>query len=347
MATTAHLGITLIEQAQAQKEVSVNEALLRMDALLNTGAKDKDLAAPPSSPAEGDVYIVAASATGDWTGQSGNLAYFNQIWRFIAPREGLTLWVNDEDKAYSYNGSVWVENTVSFQNIPMLGVNTAADGTNKLAVKSAAVLLDNVGAGVQVKVNKNASSDTASFLFQDNYSGRAEIGCVGDDDFQFKVSPDGSGFSTAIRIDKTDASATLKELRVDNIASGFTGSEWVVKQAGYQTGDATTTVIASIPLAEGEMLTVHAMTNGFRNDYTEGFGAARYGTYRRGTGGNVTIVGSTSVPHNDRKDFAESVTFGFSANTTTQTVDIRVTGAASKTINWVCSYQYMKTKTNG
>lgn len=346
MATTAHLGITLVEQAQASKEVTVNEALMKLDALLNTGARDKDLATPPASPAAGDVYIVAASPTGAWAGQAGKVAYFDQLWRFISPREGLTLWVNDEDKAYSYNGAAWVENTVSFQNIPLLGVNATADTTNKLAVKSAAVLMDHVGAGVQVKLNKNTQSDTTSFLFQDNYSGRAEIGCVGDDDFQFKVSPDGSSFTTAIRIDRTDAFTTLRELHVDNIASGFAGSEFVTRQAGIQTTDATTTVIAAIALAEGEMITLHAIANGLRNDYTEGFGAARYATYRRGTGGNVTIVGSTSIPHNDRKDFSESVTFGFNANTTSQTVEIRVTGAASKIINWTCTYQFMKTRTN-
>lgn len=345
MATTAHLGITLVEQAQASKEVTVNEALMKLDALLNTGAKDKDLATPPVSPAAGDVYIVAASPTGAWAGQAGKVAYYDQLWRFISPREGLTLWVNDEDKAYSYNGTAWVENTVSFQNIPMLGVNATADSTNKLAVKSSAVLMDNVGAGVQIKLNKNVAADTASFLFQDNYSGRAEIGCVGDDDFQFKVSPDGTGFTTAIRIDKTDAFTTLRELRVDNIASGFAGSEWVVRQAGVQTTDATATVIFSLALAEGEMVTLETLINGFRSDYSEGYGAKRIASFRRATGGNVTQISTTSVSH-DKEDFSGSPSVSVTANTTTQMVEIKVTGEVAKTINWSCTCQYMKTRTN-
>lgn len=96
MATTPHLGLTLVEQAQAQKEVTVNMALMRVDALLNTGAVDKDLSAPPASPAEGDVYIVASGATGDWAGHDGEVVYFEQAWRFIIPNEGLMLWVQDE-----------------------------------------------------------------------------------------------------------------------------------------------------------------------------------------------------------------------------------------------------------
>lgn len=107
MATTSHLEITLLEQSQAQKEITINEAFARIDAVLNSGAIDRDLAAPPSSPAAGDVYIVAASPTGAWAGKSANIAYFDQIWRFIVPREGMMLWVNDENLRVVYNGTHW------------------------------------------------------------------------------------------------------------------------------------------------------------------------------------------------------------------------------------------------
>jgi hypothetical protein len=107
MVTTEHLEITLLESAQAQKEITVNEALARIDAILNCGAIDKDLATPPGSPAAGDVYIVAAAATGAWAGKSGQIAYFDQLWRFIAPNEGAMLWVNDEDAHYVFDGTAW------------------------------------------------------------------------------------------------------------------------------------------------------------------------------------------------------------------------------------------------
>ena len=108
MTTTTHLSVTLVETAQAQKEVTVNEALKRVDAILNTSAKDKDLATPPGSPAAGDVYIVAASPTGAWTGHAGHIAYYDQTWQFIVPNEGMTLWVADEDAFYAYfGGGAW------------------------------------------------------------------------------------------------------------------------------------------------------------------------------------------------------------------------------------------------
>lgn len=92
----------------------------------------------------------------------------------------------------------------------VLGINANADTTNRLSVTSAAALFNHAGAGHQVKVNKNAAADTASFLFQTNFSGRAEIGTTGDDDFHFKVSADGSAFTEALILNKTTGAVTHK-----------------------------------------------------------------------------------------------------------------------------------------
>lgn len=108
MAVSNNIGFTFIEQSQSQKEVTANAALAAIDALMNTGAIDKDLATPPTSPANGDVYIVAASPTGAWAGKAGQIAYYNSGWKFIVPKEGVTLWVKDEDVYYIYSGSAWV-----------------------------------------------------------------------------------------------------------------------------------------------------------------------------------------------------------------------------------------------
>jgi hypothetical protein len=113
MTTTSHLGVTLLEQAQAQKEVTVNEALSRIDAILNTGAISKAVSTPPGLPAAGAVYIVGTSPTGAWSGKANQVAYFDQIWRFVVPNEGMSLWVNDEDLFYSYNGTNWVAPSAS------------------------------------------------------------------------------------------------------------------------------------------------------------------------------------------------------------------------------------------
>ena len=58
--TTTHLLLPYILAAQAQKHVTHNEALRILDGLVQLSVLDRDLTAPPGSPAEGDRDIVAA-----------------------------------------------------------------------------------------------------------------------------------------------------------------------------------------------------------------------------------------------------------------------------------------------
>src|SRR5262245_30542356 len=164
MADSTHLAMPYLEAAQAQKHVTHNEALRVLDAVVMLCVLDRDLATPPGSPAEGDRYLVAPSPTGAWAGQAGRVAARQDgAWRFCAPQEGWRVWIADEDILLVFNGTTWIG--AATQNAALMGVNTTADATNKLAVSSSAVLFNNAGSGVQVKLNKNGDGDTASFLF--------------------------------------------------------------------------------------------------------------------------------------------------------------------------------------
>ena len=165
----------------------------------------------------GDVYIIASSPTGAWAGKTNYVTYYNNGWRFIAPKEGMRLWVNNEDVLYTYNGTAWAQIEAIPEQVDILGINATADVTNKLAVASSAVLFNHNGAGTQIKVNKNTATDTASFLYQDNFSGRAEIGLTGDDDFHFKVSADGTTWNDSIIIDKTTGNVSLNSHKITNL----------------------------------------------------------------------------------------------------------------------------------
>ena len=199
MAESANLGLPFVEAAQAQKHVTHNEALRALDAIVMLAVIDRDLSAPPGSPADGDRYLVATAASGDWSGQDGKIAAWQDgAWAFHAPREGWIAWIADENIVLVFDGAVWTG--AATQNAGLLGVNTTADATNRLAVSSGAALFNHAGSGVQVKLNRNGGGDNASFLFQTGFSGRAEIGCLGGDDFVFKTSPDGSAFSTGLTL---------------------------------------------------------------------------------------------------------------------------------------------------
>lgn len=211
MEQTTNLKMPFIMPSQAQKHVTHNEALLALDVLVQLSVLNRHLTAPPPLPIEGSRYIVAASPTGAWAGKSGQVAAWQDgAWAFHPPLNGWLAWVTDEKRILAHDGSSWVDTlSLGINPASMVGINATADATNRLAVKSPAVLFDNQGAGQQVKVNKAAIGDTASVPFQTGYSGRAEFGLTGDDDWHVKVSPDGSAWTEALRVSNADGRVLL------------------------------------------------------------------------------------------------------------------------------------------
>lgn len=111
--TLSNLQQTLLVSAAAGNVTLQNTVNQWVDALFG-GCIDKDLTAEPSSPTEGDLYILPSSPTGDSWGSfsSDDLAlYLNGAWTSLTPtsgREGLRVWVNDEDTMYYWTGGEWV-----------------------------------------------------------------------------------------------------------------------------------------------------------------------------------------------------------------------------------------------
>lgn len=216
MNDTPNLALPYILAAQAQKHVTHNEAIRALDCLVQLSIASRTLSEPPTSPEDGTRYIVANRANGDWADQDGKVAaYQDGAWVFYAPKEGWRAWAVSESALLVYEAGAWLalpsggngeggggDLPTAFDSLTHVGVNATADTTNRLSLKSPASLFDNEGAGHQQKINKKTSSDTASVLYQTNYSGRAETGLAGDDDYHFKVSPDGSTWYDAIKIDR-------------------------------------------------------------------------------------------------------------------------------------------------
>lgn len=360
MADTPNLVLPYLAANQSQKHVTVNEALRRLDALVQITVQSAALAAPPGSPAEGQRWIVAAAATGIWAGQSGKIAAWQDgAWAFYAPLDGWTaidistdtlllynagtgIWTglitgvfsdavftlqddidptkqarfqiagftagatrvftlpdatttlaglavaqtfsakqtlsnaNNDLGTSTGNGTTNLANgatlsgstksvnigtagvsgsttnvaigsavagalgtltinspTVTFGSsvsaIAMAAANVSAlylglggaasDATNRLSINAPASLFNHAGAGHQVKVNKSSATDTGSFLFQTGFSGRAEFGLTGSDDFQIKVSPDGSVWNNALAIEAATGRTTINALALANVGS--------------------------------------------------------------------------------------------------------------------------------
>lgn len=224
MESTVNLDLPYIMPSQAQKHVTHNEALELLDALVQCVVIDRDLSSAPGGAQEGDRYIVAAGAGGEWEGHEGSIAVRRDGgWRFLAPGAGWRAWAIDEAALLYWTGSAWQSAAAGagdLQNLSRLGVGATADAQNPFSAKLnnalwAALTTGEGGTGnLRYVMNKEAPSGVLSLLMQSNWSGRAEIGLVGDDDLTIKVSPDAIGWSEALRIDRHTAKVSFAATNV-------------------------------------------------------------------------------------------------------------------------------------
>ena len=200
MDQSPNLSLPYLLPNQAQKHVTVNEALRLLDSLVQLRVLSRTTGTPPASPVEGDRYVVPAGASGAWAGSDGAIAaYIDGAWALLPAQEGHIAWVSDEAVLIVRDGSGWT--TAVQGEVPLLGINATADIDTRLAVASTSSLFSHAGAGHQLKINRLTGSDTASLLFETDHSAQAEAGFAGDSVFRLKVAPAGDPLSTALSVD--------------------------------------------------------------------------------------------------------------------------------------------------
>ena len=108
MTDTPRMSLPLLAPAQAQKHVTVNEALARIDALTHLTLVSVQVATPPATAGDGTIYGVPPGAVNAWAGQGGMLAIaVNGGWVFVPPRRGWRAMVLDQGMPAIWDGSDW------------------------------------------------------------------------------------------------------------------------------------------------------------------------------------------------------------------------------------------------
>lgn len=80
------------------------------DVLIQCSVLDRDLSAPPGSPTNGAAYIVAAGASGAWSGNANNIARWSSVtsaWEFFVPKAGWRAHVVDEAVTLTFVAGSW------------------------------------------------------------------------------------------------------------------------------------------------------------------------------------------------------------------------------------------------
>ena len=106
---TASLALPYTAAAQAQKHVTHNAALKKLDGIVQLAVEASGATSPPGSPAEGDRYLLGASPTGVWAGEGGKLAvYVDGAWWFAAPAIGWLAFDRASDQLLVRKSGGWV-----------------------------------------------------------------------------------------------------------------------------------------------------------------------------------------------------------------------------------------------
>ena len=102
--TTPNLSLPELVASQAQPHLTLNNALRRLDALVQASVIS-ETNTPPGSPAEGDAYIVGSSPTGAWADHAGEIAtLIGGGWTFTVPAAGWFVYNQGAGDYYSCDG---------------------------------------------------------------------------------------------------------------------------------------------------------------------------------------------------------------------------------------------------
>lgn len=157
-------GFDEIAQNQANKYLTHNETLRKLEAVLFRAAS-ATTTAQPGSPSEGDVYIMPSTSTGtDWAGYSEHdiALYINTAWENITPWEGLRLYISNLKMHLLFDGTSWIP--TAFLPIKIKDRNLSNLSVSPEPASGDAYILAS-GSPQQFPVNDIAVSDGANGWF--------------------------------------------------------------------------------------------------------------------------------------------------------------------------------------
>ena len=129
---SGRFGLPFLAAGQAQKELTHNEALALIDAVLCPAVESAGLETPPGSPSVGQCWIAGASPTGAWTDAAGALACWTEGgWRFLPAVEGMQVWLKDARLWAVRDAGEWVvgearATRILVDGVPVVGARGAA-----------------------------------------------------------------------------------------------------------------------------------------------------------------------------------------------------------------------------
>ena len=137
------LKLPLLAAAQAQKEITHNEALALADVAIQAVVQSVAPATVPTSPSPGQCWIVGIAPTGAWAGQAGAIAAWRAGgWRFIAPFQGMIAWSIADNVAVRRTASAWVVGALTAVTLAIGGQQVVGARQPRVTTPSGGTTID-------------------------------------------------------------------------------------------------------------------------------------------------------------------------------------------------------------
>lgn len=102
------LSLPFLQPNQAQKHVTLNVALERLDLLVQLVLQETGRDTPPAAPAEGQAWATGDAPSGAWTGHPREIAAWQEGgWVFVLPRRGWRAFLADREELVIFDGARW------------------------------------------------------------------------------------------------------------------------------------------------------------------------------------------------------------------------------------------------
>ena len=206
--STPRLDLPFLQAGQALKNITHNEALQRLDSGFYLSCSDMAADQLPSAPDIGTAVIISPTPIAAVADRIGQIAVFTPSgWVWFSPQSGWTLWNELQETLQVFHDGNWISSVpdIAPETLPQLGLNATASPNQRLAVASDTSLFTHDGDSHRLTLNRAATADTASLVFQTNFAGEAELGLTGTDGFSLKTSPDGTSFTERLTAPDGDA----------------------------------------------------------------------------------------------------------------------------------------------
>ncbi len=143
MAVTDRLTLPLLSAAQAQKEVTHNEALALIDAAVHPVVVAVAPVTAPAAPNPGQCWIVGVGASGAWAGQEGKLAAWTVGgWRFATVPEGASAWSLADGCAARRTATGWSIGVLATQKVTVGGMQVLGARQSAISTPAGGAMVD-------------------------------------------------------------------------------------------------------------------------------------------------------------------------------------------------------------